>query len=255
MTHPSEDDLILRFYGEGDAAEAAAVTAHQRTCGTCRAAWDELSRTMHLVDAAGVPEAPAGFERVMWARVQQALPPRSPGWTWRHVVPALSLAAIVLLLVSLGSGWRRGAQAPPATDAVSAAAADSTAVRERVLLTALDDHFAQTELLLIELMNAPEEGMAALGFERVTADDLVASGRLYRVTAEQTGHVRFAQMLDDLEPVLVEVARSPDTVDRTDFNSLRSRIDDNGLLFKVRAVTNDIRERQQEIVTANEGGI
>jgi hypothetical protein len=51
------------------------------------------------------------------------------------------------------------------------------------------------------------------------------------------------------------VARSPDKVDRRELNSLRSRIDDNGLLFKVRAVTHDIRERQNEIVIASEGGI
>jgi hypothetical protein len=50
-------------------------------------------------------------------------------------------------------------------------------------------------------------------------------------------------MLDDLEPVLVEVARSPVRLDQQDRDWLRTRIDDDNLLFKVRAVTSDIRER------------
>ena len=258
-THPSEDDLILRFYGEGDAAGEAAIASHLRGCAACRDLWEELGRTMQLVDRAGIPEPPLGFERVMWARVQPALTPRTRQFTWRRVAPALSLAAVVVILLTLTSEWRGVIEEPDSSSAAApsapAAAADPSQVRERVLLTALDDHFAQTELLLVELMNAPEDAAPALGFERNAADDLVASGRLFRVTAKQAGNFRLVQMLEDLEPVLVEVARSPETVDRRELNSLRSRIDDNGLLFKVRAVTNDIRERQQEIVTANEGGI
>ena len=83
----------------------------------------------------------------------------------------------------------------------------------------------------------------------------MASGRLYRMTAEQIGKQHLAAMLEDLEPVLVEVARSPEKVNRNDLKSLRSQIDDEGLLFKVRAVTNEIRERQQEIITTHEGSL
>lgn len=256
MSHLSEEDLVLRYYGEPDAVDEARMQAHLSSCAACRDAWQELTQTLALVDTAAVPEPPDGFERVMWARVRQALPEPVPAWTWRRLVPVLSFAAVVILAVALGTQWR---STPPASvspaPVASTSAPDPSALRERVLLTALDSHFEQTELLLIELLNAPEEELIGLGFERVAADDLLASGRLYRATAEQIGNVRFAQMLDDLEPVLVEVARSPERVDRQDISSLRSRIDDNDLLFKVRAVTNDIRERQQEIVTANEGGL
>jgi hypothetical protein len=258
MSHLSDDDLILRYYGEADAADEAGIGAHLAVCEPCREAWHELTQTLKLVDTAEVPEPPDGFERVIWARVQQALPQPAPVWTWRHVVSVLSFAAAIALVASLGGVWGgtpdlTGVVRPDETTAETATSA-RLALHERVLLAALDSHFEQTELLLIELMNAPDQELAELGFERVAADELLASGRLYRVTAEQTGHVRLAQMLDDLEPVLVEVARSPEKVDRQEMTSLRSRIDDNGLLFKVRAVTNDIRERQYDIVTANEGG-
>ena len=260
MWHPSDEDLILHFYGEGSPNEEGRIDEHLATCGTCRQAWAELGETLRMVDAAAVPEPGDGFERTMWARVQTALPERrSTGWMWR-LVPAIAFAAVVVIAVAIGYEWRSsreprpagGVPTAPATVTAAAASARGQARdRERVLLTALDDHFQQTEMLLVELMNAPDD-RADLSFERATADDLVASGRLYRVTAKQNGDLQFAQMLDDLESVLVEVARSPEHVAAKDFKSLRSRIDDESLLFKVRAVANQIHARQKDLLTSSE---
>jgi hypothetical protein len=262
--HPSEDDLILHFYGEGQPDSEPRIDDHLRSCASCRAAWSELSGTLKLVDAARLPEAPSGFEGVMWARVEQALmrvpvAPRRSFWTTR-LVPVGALAALVVAAVTLGvlSLRRPVTTGVPATGASGSAstAAKPDYTRERMLLTALDDHFEQTEVLLVELLNAPEGGGSDLDFERTTADDLVASGRLYRISAERTGHLHVAQMLEDLEPVLVEVARSPKKFDKSDFKFLRSRISDEGLLLKVRAVGSEIRERRQDLNTVtNEGGL
>jgi hypothetical protein len=248
--HPSDDDLILRFYGEGAGADADRISRHLETCAVCRAAWTDLSETLKLVDASSVPEPGAAFERVMWARISQALPPATPTrWTLWRILPLAAAAAVVVALVGVGLSWRP-APSPGATPSASVEPVlDPARMRERVLLTALDDHFEQTEMLLVELLNAPEGSVDDLEFERVTADDLVAFGRLYRVTAQQNGDLRLAQMLEDLEPVLVEVARRPARVDQTEFKSLRTRIDNESLLFKVRAVSNDIRDRQRTLLT------
>jgi hypothetical protein len=121
---------------------------------------------------------------------------------------------------------------------------------ERVLLTALDGHLEQTELLLIELMNAPDDtDEIELAFERGAAEDLLSSGRLYRVTAHHQGDLRLAHVLEDIEPVLVDLARSPDHVDRGSLQSLQGRIEDQALLFKVRTAVNEVRERQQVLIT------
>ena len=77
------------------------------------------------------------------------------------------------------------------------------------------------------------------------------AGRLYRVTAEQNGDRHLAQMLEDIERVLVDIARSPNKPAARDMKNLRTRIDNNGLLFKVRAVTNEIRQRQQTLNSAS----
>ena len=79
------------------------------------------------------------------------------------------------------------------------------------------------------------------------------AGRLYRLAARQHGERQFAQMLDDLESVLLDVARSPDKVDADDLRLLRARIDSQDLLFKVRAAAKQVHERQRDLLTsANE---
>lgn len=270
MHHLTDEDLILHFYGEGGPGEERRIDGHLAACSECRQAWAELGETLKLVDAAKVPEPGEEFERVMWARVQGALPAARPTvstWsTWRWM-PALGMAAAVVLAVAIGYAWRaahdpHGAAMPAATTAaatsgstsgpaiVRTSAADLQKTRERVLLTALSEHFQQTEVLLTEIMNSPDPGRSDADFERSSADDLVASGRLYRVTAQENGDLQLARMLDDLEGVLVEVARGPEHVARKDFESLRTRIGDQNLLFKVRAVSTQIQQRQKSLISS-----
>lgn len=269
MYHPSDEDLILHFYGEGGPAEERRIDDHLAGCSQCRQAWTELGETLKLVDAAKVPEPGDGFERVMWARIQNALPePRRATSTsfasfTRRWVPALGMAAAVVVAVAIGYAWRanhesRGTAPAAATTTVATtepavvrtSAADLKTTRERVLLTALSEHFQQTEVLLTEIMNSSDQGRGEIEFERSSAGDLVASGRLYRVTAQENGDLQLARMLDDLEGVLVEVARRPEQVARKDFQSLRTRIGDQNLLFKVRAVSNQIQQRQKSLISS-----
>jgi len=268
MYHLTDEDLILHFYGEGGPSEERRIDDHLAACSECRQAWTELGETLKLVDAAKVPEPGEGFERVMWARIQAALPEARPtvstwsAWRW---MPAFGMAAAVVLAVAIGYAWRAShdphvAATPATTTSASAStsgptivrtsAADLKKTRERVLLAALSDHFQQTEVLLTEIMNSPASGPSEVDFERTSAGDLVASGRLYRVTAQENGDLQLARMLDDLEGVLVEVARGPEHVARKDFQSLRTRIGDQNLLFKVRAVSTQIQQRQKSLISS-----
>jgi hypothetical protein len=55
---------------------------------------------------------------------------------------------------------------------------------------------------------------------------------------------RLANVLDELERVLLDVARSPQTVSPARFKTIRQRIDDDGLLFKVRVLAKQIQDQQ-----------
>ena len=244
MWHPAEDELIEHLIGDGDAAEQRRIDAHLLTCADCRRVGDEITGALTLVDTS-VPEPPAGFEQVMWARVQEGINRDARGslWSWRQWVPAGALAATAIVGIALANQGATRVEPGAGTPApVTTASADAgTETLSRVLYTALDSHFQQTEMLLIELRNSSDRD--SLDYEQLTADELVSAGRLYRQTAQYAGRHRLVQMLDELEPLLTEVARGPERMAGPERQWLRSKIDDDALLFKVRAAASDIRER------------
>ena len=252
-THITDDDLILHFYGEAPRSDATKIDAHLGECADCRRNWDSLQQTLKMVDSADVPDAHEGFERVMWARVRPSLPtPKTAGaywWSPRVWAPIAGLAAVIAIAFVSGRLFTHPAApvvpAPLSTDAQ----ADARNHRESVLLSALGDHFEQTEQLLVEIKNTPDARRVDMSFEQQTARDLVAAGRLYRAGAEQNGDGQLAAVLEDLEQVLVDVAAGPDQLNTKDLKSLRARIEDDSLLFKVRALTTAVREREKALST------
>jgi hypothetical protein len=239
--HLTSEDLVLRHYGELTPADAARVDDHLGACVTCAGNWEELRAALAMVTTVAPPEPRASFEHDIWARVQPALAAQRSRWTLRQLVPVGVWAALVLGVI-----WVQASpqiEAPP-TEQAATPSEPSVAAHRRVLFTALDEHLAQTEILLVEVMNAPHDAQPAFAFERLTAADLVASGRLYRDTARQTGDLHLVAMLDELEGVLVDLAHGPVAPAREDVDLWRARIDAGDLLFKVRAVTTDIRDQQ-----------
>jgi len=147
--HPDEEALVLLFYGDTEPDEERQMAAHLDSCPTCQPVWEQIRTTLAAVDAAAVPEPPADFERVMWARVQGELESirvtATPWWSLRHLVPAVALAAVLMVMFVIGRNWpvatpsdaaQTGGQAIPA----SAAASQS----ERALLVAMDDHLERS---------------------------------------------------------------------------------------------------------------
>jgi len=255
--HITDDELILHFYGEAP-TDAPRIDQHLTDCGACHQNWAQLQRTMQMVDSADVAEAPAGFERVMWARIQPQLPQKVAKLSWwspKVWAPVAGLAAVIALAFISGGLWQRTGGGT--TPRVNTDVADAKTVRERVLLSALGDHFEQTENLLVEIKNAPEPGgpggkdvkRVDLSYQQQAARDLIAAGRLYRDTATLNGDMELSSVLEDLERVLVDVAGSPEHMNTQDLKSLRARIEDDSLLFKVRALTTAVREREKTLST------
>jgi hypothetical protein len=241
-THPPEDELVLLFYGELSEAEQARLRTHLAECGTCRASYNALMRTLHLTSTFQAPDPGPDLEARVWTRLAPALgtAPRASSW-WLGLG---SWAAALLLVAGVGWVWTTRMPDESSGRAAVDAIVPESDPRERVLLAALDAHLVQTEMLFVELLNAPADESRSFSYARTTADDLVASGRLYRETARDTGASQLVSVLDELEPVLVEVARSGDETNPRDIRALRGRIEQDDLLFKVRAVAADIQDRQ-----------
>ena len=83
---------------------------------------------------------------------------------------------------------------------------------------------------------------------RERAEDLVAANRLYRLTAERSGEAGVASVLDELERTLIEIAHSPSKLSSPQFEDLRRRIESQGILFKVRVIDSQVRQREKQAI-------
>lgn len=263
--HLSEEVLILEYYGE---SESRAVEEHLASCAACRAEFDRLRQVLLLVDSQQVPELPPDFERQVWARLAPALDSPSPSWWARFRLRSHSLferasarqvpsgfrwayagGVAALLLAAFVAGRFSSGEAPSAPPAAVTAAAANVA--ERVLVVAVVDHLDRSQMMLVELLNAAPGATALdLTAEQSRARELVAENRLYRVSAEQAGDATVTDMLDDLERVLLEIANTPQNATPEELEALRQRIDARGLLFRVRVVHSEMRERERKTLIA-----
>ena len=250
IDHLNEEDLVLHYYGELDGTAAARTEQHLGTCGDCRRAHARLQRVMAAVDAMPEPALPDGFERTVWARLQPDLAPPA-GWrAWLSFAPAQLawLAAVLVLVSGAFFAGRMTQREAPASTVVSA-----DQVREQVLLAALSEHLDRSQTMLIDLVTSEPDGMVDVSTERERASDLVAANRLYRQSAAASGEAGVTELLDQLEELLVELAASPDKLSSEEIDSVRKRIDANGLLFKVRVLSSTVRERQKQQIRTRTG--
>lgn len=253
MSHLDEEHLVLHYYGELDSAEESATAAHLASCTDCHRDYTRLQRVLAAVNTMPSPVLPEGFERTVWARLEPALPQPRSWWSRLFVAPPnLAWAATVVVLIA--GAFFAGRLTTPEQPAAPALTAEQ--IREGVLLTDLSEHLHRTQTMLVELVSADGSGEASdvdIRPERDRAEELVAANRLYRQTASESGDVAVSEVLDDLERLLVELATRPDHLSPDEFERVRQRIAARDLLFKLRVVSDGVRERQTQRIRARAG--
>ena len=267
--HYTEDDLTLYYYGEGRRRDA--IERHLTSCPACVSLYREIAGTLAMIAAPEVPERGDQYGLEMWQRIRHKLPePEAPWWTTlvRYDRLGFAAAAAMLVLVAFVAGrvWERpstredqsarSGQALPTRQDGSArsgqvsagqtgrdnTAADANSPR-RILLTSVADHLDRSERVLTGIMNTSDHGDIAA--EQRWADDLLTTSRLYRQEAEDAGERSVAGILDDLERSLIEIVHSPSPISAADLEQIRRRIDAAALLFKVRVMSDELRQRDQ----------
>ena len=251
MNHLSEEQLIEFRYGDGSPSARAEAENHLKICAQCREANDALAAVLAMVDAAPVPERDAAYGARVWRQIEPKLNQRS-GFKWRawFTLPRLSLvgamAVVIIAAFVAGRYWPR----PQSETAQVASAPISAPVRERILLVAVGDHLDRSQMLLLDLENAeppkgPAAGMVDISAQQQRAGDLVAANRLYRQSAARSGDATLSAVLDDLEPMLIQIAHSPSKISSAQLEEIQKRIASRGILFKVRVVGSEVREREK----------
>lgn len=257
MTHPREETLNDYVEHDLSPAEHVQVATHLETCADCSRFVADIQQLVREASALGPLEPPPHVWTAIKSHVDsQQSPVDSPQPTAQSPQPkaqglfpriawALATAALVVLAFMTGRFVNQREQqiaSQPQHDRLTRASADE-AVRERVLLVAVGDHLERSQMVLVELAHAEPRGDLDISAERQLADDLVASNRLYRQTAQQMGQDNVAGLLDELERVLVEVARGPSTVSMRQLADIQQRIESQGILFKVKVIGSEIRQQ------------
>ena len=252
--HLTEDDLVLHYYGELDASASARAGDHLRECAACHTSFATLQRVLAAVESSPAADVGDGFERKVWARLQPELDRPQNGWfSWFVLSPArLAWVAGVAMLVAAAFLAGRVSQKPVPGNVQESTTA-SNSLPERILLADLGDHLDRSEFMLTELVSADSSDSSGFTAQRERAEELVADNRLYRQTAAANGNTALAAVLDDLEQVLTEVAASPDRVSAADVDDVRQRIENKGLLLKVRVLSLELQMRRKAQIRSRAG--
>jgi len=245
MNHPSEQDLVLYFYG--DASPAAEVERHLGECRACADEFAQLRATLSAIELP-IPERAPDYEAQLWStldpRLQQSQAPRRSLWNQllepRRWAVAGALAAIVLAAFFVGRFSRVESPAGKTPEVVAEKSGS-----DRVLMVAVGDHLDRTEMILVELVNTRPAGKVDISAERDLAQGLVNENRLYRQTAQRDKDPEIAGVLDQVERVLIDIAHRPDSVSGKELEALQQQIESQGVLFKVRVIESKVKARSK----------
>jgi hypothetical protein len=259
-THYSDDDLTLYYYGE--TRRQADIEQHLQDCSACATLYREIAGTLSMVVAEEAPERGDRYGLEVWQRIRHRLPERESrfagfttlgGFAGFTRFAGFAAAAAVLMLAAFVAGrssMNRANLTNPSNVARSANPANpenpanpaNAGQRQRILVSSVADHLDRSERVLTDIMNASNPG--DISIEQGWAEDLVTTSRLYRQDALEAGEQSIATVLDDLERNLLEIVHSPAKISAADLEQIRRRIDAAALLFKVRVMSDQLRDRE-----------
>ncbi|MEA2491268.1 MAG: hypothetical protein QOH21_3060 [Acidobacteriota bacterium] len=219
--HLSDDDLILLEYGELE-----TDASHLDGCESCMHRRETLRNVLAAAGDDVIPEPPDGYENHVWRHVSWRLRPSR-----RRLWLTASAAAALLVIGFLAGQFSHQAIAPADRGAPAVAVVTPPTPDERLAFAA-ESHLDRSSRLLLEVANGEE-------LQEHSATELVATNRLYRVMAERAGASDVARLLDELEPILLELEHGGDA------DAIRRRIQERELLFKLRVVRSRAAEAPQ----------
>jgi hypothetical protein len=260
MNHLTEEQLILHYYGEeGDPAtggESLAAEQHLEGCGECRRLYSSLVRVLNVVDSFPVPDRCEAYGAQVWSRIEQRIP-RKRRWfqfggaPLRWAVASAACAALMIAAFVAGRFYPLMQQQGRAGRIITAKNIDPQG-SERVLLVAVGDYLERSQMVLVELANTNAKGTIDISAEQERAEDLVSETRLYRQTAARTGDTNIDNVLEELERVLVDITHEPSKISPQGLESLRQRLQSEGILFKIRVLGSNVRN--QDVPAAQTAG-
>jgi hypothetical protein len=241
-----QERLYESVVGRLSAQEQQEIEEHCRECAECRADLEALDSVVRAVGPPAVDPSEqrdalywAGFADRVEARIGQAKEPRTPFWkpwleelealltrSWKPVGAAAGVLALAVVFFLLSGRESTAPPTPPAEGpSVATAVPDST--RERFA-----HYLRKSGTLLVGLTNRKiDDDHVDLSAERELSRELVHESReLQKISMDPQAD----RLVGDMERILIEIASRNPITDREHFDLIRSGINQENLLFKVR---------------------
>lgn len=248
MNHLSEEQIVLHFYGDAEGEDE--IRLHLEHCPECRREFERVQNLLRSIGPTEVAEPPAFFEEKTWLNLRDRLPEKR-GRLWRRPSAPSKWAIAGVMALLLAAAFVAGRFWPRQETGATTVAPNP----QRVVLIAVGDHLERSQMLLVEIMNAEGKGPVDLSAEQQQARDLLDANHLYRVSAQHVGDPQITRLLEELGRVLVEIANGPSEVSPGDLQQIRSRIQSDSLLFKVRVVGSEVNSRVRRQEQDPAGGV
>jgi len=254
-SHPTGEELTFFHHERTNetwkrkSPDLRRVSDHLAVCPECRAELARIEAVFAALNAMAVPDPGEDYGRRVWRQISGRLPEKKMTWWTALLAPrrlaAFGVVAAMIVAAFLAGRWIHvGVNMPPAV-----VQTDEAKTRERVLWLAVGEHLGRSEMMLVELSNAQPRVVGAkqvdISPEQRRAEDLLEENRLYRQSALQQGDTALVGVLDELQRVLLDVAHSPGEIAPAHLRSIQKRIDSQEILFKVRVVRQQLRERRE----------
>jgi len=245
MKHLGQEQLVAHYYGE----TGRDVANHLADCYDCRTEFANIQRTLSAVVLPDVPARGPEYGAEVWNRIRAHLPEPEVRIAWWRMPQRWAAVGAVAALVMIAFVIGRQTGSAPGGPLGAGNNPPPRIVKERVLMVALDSHLEQSQMVLLEVAHAADAKDVALVREQ--AEDLVGDNRLYRQAAITMGDRKTADVLDQLERVLLEISHSSPEEGKAQIEQLRHQIESQGLLFKVRVVHNNVQRDIQPTPETN----
>ena len=262
--------IELFFYEELTGDERESVKRHLSGCAECRRALEELTVIRAALDTRPVIDAPPDGDWTPFmtrleaavrgeAEAPAAAHPLVPSPRRRRVIAAFAAAAVLALVTTTvfvlvrdrgTSDVPAAGRVPvvgvpdsqpgpqPAAEGPRTAAGSPPVALDPALASVSDRHFKRSKLVVLGLATKdPADATAAdWQYERTLATSLLDDTRLYRQAAEERGMKTLADVMRDLELVLLQTSMSeePDAASLAQLQRLIRRRD---LITKMEVVS------------------
>jgi hypothetical protein len=270
--------MPLRYYAALTAEDGEALLRHLSSCAPCASQWETLRRALNAADPETVfpMEAEVDWDRLARATVARAraaaaagiegpsaapLPgaPRRPIAT---LVPAAArwavLAAAAMVAALLVYGWpgRRepgSARVPSPSETGGSPSAESVRESAAMIETRLarrgaTRYLTDSRVLLLNLVQAPArcrraDGEFDISFEKEKSRELLRRKNLHEGNLDSLRDRRLADLVGQLESLLIQVASLQDCASARQLHDLREQIEKRQILLRIDLLTREIQEK------------